>query len=167
MKGLPVKKFGKQFLVTFGLLFGWCAPGLAQSQVPHTILPGASSGEDAASRGVVPGQPAFYQSILTKECSKNPCAIVLDAVPAGRTLQATNLNCALEVASAGPAEQSAFFRLAQSDSTKGFFATKGAFLFTINEQIRVFFPSGSRPRVEGLSAGKSQMICTLSGTLLN
>jgi hypothetical protein len=162
-----VKKLGKQLLISVGLLSGLCAPALAQSPLQQMMQPKAASG-DAATLGV-PGQPNFYESTVSKICpAANPCTVLLDAVPAGRTLAATNLNCAASYSGSPPPEQQILFGLLQHENTKGFFTVTGKNFFAVNEQIRVYFPQRARPKVQvlSLSAPLSTMVYTLTGTLL-
>jgi hypothetical protein len=162
-----LNKFGKQLLVSLGLLSGLCAPAMAQSPLQKMMQPTAAG--DAAPRGVVTGQPNFYESSVSKQCGASPCTILFDAVPAGRMLAATNLNCAASYSSGSPPpEQKVLFGLAQNDNPKGFFTVTGTSFFAINEQIRVYFNQGHKPKAQALSlsAPLSTMVCTLSGTLL-
>jgi hypothetical protein len=91
--------------------------------------------------------------------------MTFDAVPAGRTLEATNINCTITTSS--PADQPVAARVLQANTPKATFvgsASKGAAAF--NEQIRVFFAPRVQPRAQGFAEGRNLLTCTLSGTLL-
>jgi hypothetical protein len=125
-----------------------------------------------SARGAVPGFPNLYESYRGKVCTSTVCSVQLDPVPAGATLQATNISCLAGVPLTDPPEEQLVFGLFYPPLTaatvKGFYAAKSKHFWVINESIRAFFPSRSRPSIQVSRGGATtiNLSCTLSGNLL-
>jgi hypothetical protein len=125
-------------------------------------------------RRTVPGFPNLYEAFKDKNCTGALCTIQLDPVPDGALLEATNISCLAGVPLVDPPEVQLIFGLfyppLTRESVKGWFAAKSKHFWVINETIRAFFPSRSRPAVQvsyGFGGATTVNVsCTLSGTLL-